>query len=313
MRQIVRIETERRRWIMPPTFDAKEFVARLGRSLVREFEEARQATTGPLKGAAVETPARKRLQQILPRGIAVGSGCVIDTIGNCSKQQDVVLYERDVCPVFSVNDTPDTTYYPCEGVLGVIEIKSSLDTASLKDSFEKMASVRDLRRRGLYRMRGVSGETLRYFRRYQNAPVMHHVEFADPPDVHDRGLDQIFGAVLSGGLRITADTLSAKFAELRDVYGADNAPNMIEVLDGGTLVPCRLEGDVADMMHSARNATHTIYAETDPLRHLIQSIYRHHREGVTSPTDAFDRYVADDQEVYSGRMFPMTSAMKPAQ
>ena len=97
---------------MAPTFDSRDFITRLGYALIREFEEARQATTGPLIGSAIESPVRKRLEQILPRGIAVGSGCVIDSYGACSKQQDVVLYERDVCPVFSINGTPGVYLLP---------------------------------------------------------------------------------------------------------------------------------------------------------------------------------------------------------
>ena len=111
-----------------PEFSATDFITRLGRSLIKEFEEARQATTSPLIGVAIETPVRRRLEQVLPRGVAVGSGCVIDSYGNCSRQQDVVLYERDICPVFSINDTPESTYYPCEGVMAVIEVKSSVSS-----------------------------------------------------------------------------------------------------------------------------------------------------------------------------------------
>ena len=127
-----------------PEFSATDFITRLGRSLIKEFEEARQATTSPLIGVAIETPVRRRLEQVLPRGVAVGSGCVIDSYGNCSRQRDVVLYERDICPVFSINDTPESTYYPCEGVMAVIEVKSSVASAELKDSFEKIASVKRL-------------------------------------------------------------------------------------------------------------------------------------------------------------------------
>ena len=67
-------------------------------------------------------PVRHRLEQILSRGIAVGSGCVIDSYGNVSRQQDVVLYEREICPVFSINDTPEARYCPCEGVIAVGEV-----------------------------------------------------------------------------------------------------------------------------------------------------------------------------------------------
>ena len=75
-----------------------------------------------------------------------GSGCVIDTHGNTSRQIDIVLYERDICPVFTVNDTPESTYYPCEGVVAVGEIKSSIGKQKMKDSFQKIKSVKRLRR-----------------------------------------------------------------------------------------------------------------------------------------------------------------------
>lgn len=151
---------------MQSQFDATEYIARVGRRLIRHFEEARQATTPSLIGTAIEVPVRKELEQILPRGIAVGSGCIIDSYGNSSKQQDVVLYERDICPVFSINDTPDSTYFPCEGVIGVVEVKSSLGTADLRDSFEKIESVRRLRRYEVHDSFSKSGEPLVKYRHY---------------------------------------------------------------------------------------------------------------------------------------------------
>ena len=289
---------------MSPTFHAKDFIARLGESLLKEFEDARQATTGPLIGTAIETPARRRLEQVIPRGIAVGSGCVIDSYGNCSKQQDVVLYERDICPVFSVNDTPESTYYPCEGVLGVIEVKSSLDTASLRDSFEKIESVRRLRRHGICGSPSTRGETRPEYRRYQSTTMANAIRFVEPELLNHYGLDQIFGAVLAGSLRMRPSAFRSRFAELAQEFGDDFTPNMIEVLDGGTLLPCNSEGNDAKILPSARNATHFMHSESDPLGNLIHSIYLTYREGVTSPTSAFDRYVVGDETGYSGSVFP---------
>ena len=160
-----------------PEFSATDFITRLGRSLIKEFEEARQATTSPLIGVAIETPVRRRLEQVLPRGIAVGSGCVIDSYGNCSRQQDVVLYERDICPVFSINDTPESTYYPCEGVMAVIEVKSSIASSELKDSFEKIASVKRLRRYDAYSP--PPGEQYLEHRRYEGTQMANMVKFSD--------------------------------------------------------------------------------------------------------------------------------------
>ena len=77
----------------------------------------------------------------------MGTGCVIDTYGNTSRQIDVVLYERGICPAFRVNyDDPKATYYPCEGVIAVGEIKSVIGKKELEDSFAKIASVKSLRR-----------------------------------------------------------------------------------------------------------------------------------------------------------------------
>jgi len=71
---------------------------------------------------------------------------VIDSYGRTSKQMDIILYEKNICPVFSINDTPETTYFPCEGVLAVGEIKSTLNNQELHDIFCKVDSVISLRR-----------------------------------------------------------------------------------------------------------------------------------------------------------------------
>ena len=47
-----------------------------------------------------------------------------------------------------------------------------------------------------------------------------------------------------------------------------------------------------------------MHSESDPLRNLIHSIHLTYRQGVTSPTDAFDRYVVGDEGSYSGSVFP---------
>ena len=289
---------------MPSTFDTREFIARLGYALIREFEEARQATTGPLIGSAIETPVRKRLEQVLPRGIAVGSGCVIDSYGICSKQQDVVLYERDACPVFSINDTPESTYYPCEGVIAVMEVKSSIGSAELEDSFEKVASVKRLQRffGEDQTVQGDSSLEPKY-RRYQSAQMANLIRFTSQEDVESYGLDQILGVVLTERLKLKPETFRRKFAELARRFGDVYSPNMVEVLSGGTLVPCTVDGESAQMQYSPKVASHFTYSESDPsnpLRNLIYFIYVTHRHGVTGSTAAFDRYIVGDHSVGDG-------------
>ena len=126
---------------MYPTFDPDKFIARIGQRLVEQFDDARAATSPGTVGDAMEQPVRDQLEQILPRGIGVGESFVIDSAGGTSRQTDVILYEKEICPIFSVNNTPGTTYYPCESVIAIGEVKSTLDRGSLEDAFKKISSV----------------------------------------------------------------------------------------------------------------------------------------------------------------------------
>lgn len=131
---------------MKSKFDAAEHVKRLGESLVRACEDARQATAPGEVGNAIEHPIRRRLEQVLPRGIGVGAGFVIDSEGGTSRQMDVVLYEKELCPAFCINEADGTTYYPCEGVIAVGEVKSAVGKRELSDAFAKIKSVKELQR-----------------------------------------------------------------------------------------------------------------------------------------------------------------------
>ena len=277
-----------------PSFNATDFITRLGHSLINEFEEARQATTSPLIGEAIETPVRKRLQQMLPRGIAVGSGCVIDSYENCSRQQDVVLYEQGICPVFSINDTPQSTYYPCEGVMAVVEVKSSLASADLEDAFKKIASVKRLRRFDVYS--SGAGDPYNQHRRYEGTQMANMVKFSDAKEMERRGLNQVFGAVLTERLRVSSDTFHAKFTEFVRSFGDECSPNLVEILNGGTLIPCSVKEGEAQAEFSPKTATHFQHSRSHPMQNLIHFIYLTHRHGVTSPTEAFDRYIVGSQD-----------------
>ena len=128
---------------MNKNFDTVRYAINVGRELIANFAGAGLATSAGLVGSAREVATRRKLQNLLPNGIAVGSGCVIDSYGATSKQMDVVLYEKHLCPVYSINDDPATTYYPCEGVIAVGEIKSHMASTDLKDTFAKIASAKE--------------------------------------------------------------------------------------------------------------------------------------------------------------------------
>ena len=131
---------------MAADFDPTDFVNKIGEKLVLEFEHASTAGTPALIGSARENPARKQLEKLLPAFVSTGSGIVMDSFGARSSQQDMVLYERDFCPVYSVNDTPEATYFPIEGVIAVGEVKSVVDKPTLFDALSKVRSAKLLMR-----------------------------------------------------------------------------------------------------------------------------------------------------------------------
>lgn len=127
-----------------PTFDAHLNIKNLGHELILAYESTAQGTTPGLKGDAREKAVRTKLEAILPGGVGVGTGCVIDSDGNASAQIDVILYEQQFCPIFKVAD--DIGFYPCESVIAVGEIKSTIGKKELGDIYDKVASVRMLNR-----------------------------------------------------------------------------------------------------------------------------------------------------------------------
>ncbi len=287
---------------MKSTFDPAEFVKRIGQDLVRAFENAREATTTELVGDAMEQPVRDRLVQILPRGIGVGSGCVIDTKGGTSRQIDVVLYERELCPVFCINNSPETTYYPAEGVLAVGEIKSTIGKRELADSFEKICSVKTLHR--AYHI--IEGGTYVGRRYGEEGPTAYGFQ----RDQTNKG--DIFGFVLAEkpGMAITLPTpskthKSAPKATLLGHY-VDNVkkinndvlcPDLVVFLCGTLLTPQTI-GDLGLYIPTRSKSLlphliHPLRAES-PFGELIKQVWKRYRDGLTAhmPLEHYLHYKA---------------------
>ena len=280
---------------MERKFDAPAYIDRVGERLVLAFEDAAQATTPSLVGGAREVPVRKQLEQILPRGIAVGSGCVIDSYGNASQQTDVILYERDICPVFSVNNTPETTYYPCEGVIAVGEIKSSLNTATLEDSFAKISSVKSLRRYIVtpppkLEFLPTGGRVIVH--RDYGSTARPSVIRASNSDPERDEYKQIFGFVLSGKLALKPQTLLAKYVELVNQMGDILSPNIVITLNDGGVYPYNEKKN--ERLIFPQTASDFAYLSLNfGFRSLIYYLRLAYRLCQTSGLEAFERYFID--------------------
>ena len=299
---------------MEKTFDPDNFIQKIGKRLVEEFENAKTATTPSTVGSAAEQPVRDQLEQILPRGIAVGEGFIIDSYGGTSRQQDVILYERDICPRFSINDTPETTYYPCEGVIAVGEIKTSLDGSTLEDAFRKIDSVKKLQRHVFphFMPHPTTGHTMPIMRNYLSPRDDSIADVNEVMEQEDKA--QIFGFILAGESKLSLETLVEQFNSLSVGIDWSLLPNALVTLDGyfvrwgkiakaerketmksdhGTFgVKVYKDGPLGwHHLLSAKNATHAGGAKyPDPFRILVRWIKHAAETGRTSDVKAFDHY-----------------------
>lgn len=96
------------------------------------------------KGDSSEEGWLTLLKAHLPYRYQADKAIVIDSDGNTSQQQDIVIYDRQYSP--ALFNLQRQIYVPAESVYAVLEVKQRLDAAYLKYAGAKAASVRILHR-----------------------------------------------------------------------------------------------------------------------------------------------------------------------
>jgi hypothetical protein len=84
------------------------------------------------------------LREYLPARYQVDKAIVLDADGNFSDAIDVVVYDRQYCPLLFRHN--NALYLPAESVYAVFEVKQSLNKEMVAYASDKAASVRRLRR-----------------------------------------------------------------------------------------------------------------------------------------------------------------------
>lgn len=93
------------------------------------------------RGAARELFIKDFLMPFLPPAVGIGTGEIINHMGKCSKQIDVVLYNRGRLPAALVG-SGDLGIFPWESVIATIEVKSKLDAKEVRSAILNAYSVR---------------------------------------------------------------------------------------------------------------------------------------------------------------------------
>jgi hypothetical protein len=95
------------------------------------------------KGLSNEEIIRSLLEKILPKTYGVAKGKVVNSLGNSSRQVDIIVYDALRCPNLFI-DQNKNQILPIEGVFAVIEVKTELDHSKLIGSFENIKTVKEL-------------------------------------------------------------------------------------------------------------------------------------------------------------------------
>ena len=116
----------------------------LERVMIEEAKIAGLFEHGGTVGSAREFIISRCLRSFLPTGVEIGSGEVIDSSGNRSKQIDIVIYD----PRFPALRSGAGGLYLIEGVIATIEVKSTMNPERLRESLDNCVSVSRLQPKG---------------------------------------------------------------------------------------------------------------------------------------------------------------------
>ena len=264
-----------------------KYVESIGRKLVSEFEDARElGADSNAKGAGIESATRERLKSLLPEILDVGQGYIIDSHGNMSRQMDLVIFERSLCPVFSINESPESTYYPCEGVLAAIEVKSRTSKREFMDSCEKAESVRKLQRFVGYE---VDGKSIA-IRRYGQVEMPLNKGVSREHDPTENPFFYILTGLLTGELNVSRETLLSHYKEV-----GRKAPDMLISLDGVCGVFSGPFMGESNKISNARLGLECNVREYEhPFSYFVYVLYMLLVTGMTSPVYSFSNYFSRD-------------------
>lgn len=271
-------------------FDPVKFVDRIGYRLIGEFEDAGVAGTPGLVGAAREKPARKQLEKLMPGFVQISSGIVMDSFGGRSNQADIVLLERDYCPVYSINDTPEATYFPVEGVIAIGEVKSTAAKADLFDALLKVRAAKMLKRFS-QRTQELNMPPAADYRHYGASGTFAAVQ-ADEYDQENKFRDQLFGFVICKSFAQSPNAVLDNLAEFEAKHGAEHMPNFILSLEQGFAQHVSLPALSLQNSPMTANGFAFVPDKARGFTFLVHELRRHAREGRSVPLYALDRYMA---------------------
>jgi len=238
---------------MENTFNPMDYLNGLGKELVTAFELAGKASHPGAVGSGRERSAKEKLKRVLPNGVGVGSGFVIDSYGNTSKQCDIILYEEQFALKFALNDDELYTYYNCENVIAVGQVKSDASINDVRESIKNLYSVRTLKRL-LKDTLPISSDDF-----YSYRPYLSKTSFADlPEDRYNPDIkytDQILTFLICKTFNTPAKSILAEINKICDM-DRKMYPNRLLSIDGDYCFWLNCTSKASEVKYSAIDSTH---------------------------------------------------------
>lgn len=235
---------------MKKSFDTFEYIKDLGKDLIRDFEKSAKTTHPHSVGDGREKSAINKLKDILPDGVGVGSGFIIDSYGNVSSQCDIIIYEKNLCLKFN-NDDERNRYYNCESVIAVGEVKSDIRKKELLDTLQKMKKIKNLKR---YTKNDNS------FRRYLTTQGLIGTN-DEKIDQKNKSLDQIFTFLICNSFKMSIDKIIEEI-KLVD-YKKYEYMNCLISVDGKFISYAKCENNIYYSSLGANDADTITYSQID--------------------------------------------------
>jgi hypothetical protein len=122
--------------------DTLDLLRRIADSLRAEFTAFRAIPHHGETGRAIEDALRRTLERHLPARVGLRSGFALGTDRRASQQADLLLVDALACPAFLQAESMGI--YPIEGVVGAIEVTSSLVKEKWLKDCDKLTKFKQL-------------------------------------------------------------------------------------------------------------------------------------------------------------------------
>src|SRR5579872_3927683 len=190
-------------------YSVSDLFMQAARRLKKEFDYVRETNPhSATKGSEAEKVLRDFLNKHLPQRFRATTGILIDGSNALSKQTDVIIYDALSSPVYRFSE--DAMILPIDTVASVIEVKSRLNSDELLDAYQKIASVKALKKKPSSDMdREATGSRLK--------------------------MASTFGVIFAFTSDLSIETIAEKMAELNEKFESQQWPDMLVLLDVGTL------------------------------------------------------------------------------